>query len=80
MDKLWKLFDIPGGSLMGLFTLCIIAICLHAYLASKDVPAGVQAIYMFVMGLYGGTRTANKYIDGKKPNDGKRLPTEDSQS
>ena len=69
MNKLWNALNIPGGSLMGLFTLCMIALSCHAYLAGKDIPAGVQAIYMFVMGLYGGTKTANKYIEKKGNND-----------
>lgn len=65
MRKVWEALDIPGGALMGIFTMCIIALSCHAYLAGKDIPAGVQAIYMFVMGLYGGTKTANKYIERK---------------
>lgn len=65
MEKLWKMFDIPGASLMGLFTFCMIALSCHAYLSHSDIPAGVQAIYMFVMGLYGGTKSVNKFIEGK---------------
>lgn len=68
MNKLWAALDIPGGTLMSIFTVCIISLSCHAYLAGKDIPSGVQAVYMFIMGLYGGTKTANKFIE-KKGND-----------
>lgn len=66
MTKLWEILNVPGSVLMAIFTMCMIAMSLHAYVYGLDIPAGVQTIYMFVMGLYGSTKTANRFISKKE--------------
>jgi hypothetical protein len=57
--------DIPSGSVVGMYTLAVIAMSVHAYLGGREVPASVITLYQFVVGAFAGSK-AVKTIWGKK--------------
>lgn len=68
MDKYKKIMeclDIPSGSILGLFTLLIIAGCVHAYFTGHEIPASVVSLYQFVVGAFAGSK-AVVTVWGKK--------------
>jgi hypothetical protein len=50
-------FDFPSGSILGLFTLIFIGMCVHAYSVHGDIPASVVDGYKFVVGAFAGSKT-----------------------
>lgn len=61
-----KYFDIPSGPLLGVCTLGMMVMGVHAYFHGKDIPEGVQTMYMFITGMYGGTKTVHKLFAKKE--------------
>jgi hypothetical protein len=52
MNKLWDIFNIKGGSIMGLFTLCMISLIIYVTLAQKSLDSGVVAVYSITVGAF----------------------------
>lgn len=71
MEKFKKylgLLDVPSGVILGLFTLIIIGVCVHAYATKAELPASVVTIYQFVVGSFAGSKSI-KTIWGKEQSD-----------
>jgi TRAP-type C4-dicarboxylate transport system permease large subunit len=52
MNKVWDLFNIKGGSIMGLFTLCMISLIIYVTLTQKTLDSGVVAAYSITVGAF----------------------------
>lgn len=52
MNKLWDLFNIKGGSIMGLFSLCIIALSCYVTITGKPLDTGVVGAYGVAVGAF----------------------------
>jgi hypothetical protein len=68
MNKFFKtlveFLDWPSGSILGLFTLIVIGISVHAYVTHVELPSTVTEIYKFVVMTFAGSK-AVKTVWGK---------------
>lgn len=64
LKRIIELFDLPSGSLMGLYTLIIIGFSVYLIIVSKDFPATVVSTYQFVVLTFAGSKAA-KTLWGK---------------
>ena len=51
-----ELWDIPGGSILGIFTLVMIAECIAAFVLPREIPTSVISVYQFVVGSFAGSK------------------------
>ena len=52
MNRVWTLLNIPGGAIMGLFTLCMISLIIYVTLSQKSLDAGVVTVYSITVGAF----------------------------
>ena len=57
----WDCFNLKGGSIVGLYTLAIIALSCWATLTGKDIPSGVVTSYGLVIGAYAANKTVSSF-------------------
>lgn len=65
-EKIYKSLDIPGGSIMGLFTVSIITFCFAAVFFGKKIPSEVIGIYGMVLGAFAASKTIQKKYRGRE--------------
>lgn len=56
-----KLCDIPGGVWLTLFSLAVLAICIHAYVSGRQIPTELVTIYGLVLGTFAASKTIQKF-------------------
>jgi|WetSurMetagenome_2_1015567.scaffolds.fasta_scaffold37860_4 hypothetical protein len=56
MNKLWELFNIKGGSIMGLYSLCMIALSCYVTIQQKPLDSGVVGAYGVAVGAFAYSR------------------------
>ena len=57
LKKLIEFFDLPGGSLMGLYTLVMIVFSVYLTIHAKEFPSSVVSVYQFVVMTFAGSKT-----------------------
>lgn len=62
MSKIWELFNIKGGSIMGLYSLCMIALSCYVTVAQKPLDSGVVAAYGVAVGAFAYSKKGNKNV------------------
>ena len=60
VDLLKKL-DVPGGVWMTLFSLAVLAICIHAYISGKNIPTEIVTVYGLVLGAFATSKTIQHF-------------------
>lgn len=58
VKRILSLFDIPGGVVIGLFSLMMLAIIPWCILNHVDLPATVRDVYLGVITAFAGTNVA----------------------
>jgi hypothetical protein len=74
IQSLIQLFDIPSGSILGLFTLVVIGIGIHAYSANREITTSVVECWKYALGVFAGSKGIQTYLGKRvteKPTDGK---------
>ena len=66
-----ELWDIPGGSILGIFTLVMIAESIAAFVLPREIPTSVISIYQFVVASFAGSKAVSTIW-------GKPLPPKDT--
>lgn len=56
-----KLWDIPGGVWLTLFSIAALAICVHGYATGKKIPTEFVTIYGLVVGTFAASKTIQKF-------------------
>ena len=64
-----SLFDIPGGVVIGLFSLEILAMIPWCLLSGVPFPATVRDIYLGVIAAFASTNVAKHFSKGGGQND-----------
>jgi hypothetical protein len=54
-------FDIPGGTIMGLLSLEMLAIIAYYACTGKELPGTVRDVYGIVIGAFAATNVAKYY-------------------
>ena len=76
MNKKWiqvlNYFDIPGGVVLGLFSLEMLAIIAYYACEGKELPGAVRDVYGIVVGAFAATNVAKYY--------GKRSTTNETKA
>lgn len=62
MSKFWDLFNIRGGSIMGLFSLCIIALSCYVTIKQKPLDTGVVGAYGVAVGAFAYSKKGKKNV------------------
>lgn len=68
IESIIELFDVPSGSILGLFTLVIIGMSVSAFMQRIEIPASVISAWQFAVGAFAGSK-AVKTVWGKPVND-----------
>lgn len=61
LKRILSTLDIPGGSILGLFSLCAIALSCYAVVAGKPFPSEIRDIYIAVVTAFAATNVAKHY-------------------
>ena len=61
LEKVYKALDIPSGTVVGLFTLIIIGMCVSAFASGKEIVATVLDTYKFVIGIFAASKTVQAF-------------------
>lgn len=71
MRGLVEFLDWPSGSILGLFTLIMIGVAVHAYAVRIEIPTTVVSVYQFVVATFAGSKAVKtvwgKHISEPKP-------------
>lgn len=59
-QKYLKSFDLHGGTWLGLFTACMIPMCVASFLMGRDIPSGVVQVYAAVLTAFAVSKTVQK--------------------
>jgi uncharacterized membrane protein AbrB (regulator of aidB expression) len=62
--SLFEVADIPGGAILGLFSLAMLGICVASFVMQREIPQGVLSVYQWVLGAFAASKTL-KTIFGK---------------
>lgn len=58
--------NLKGGVWVGLFSLVILAGCIHTlFLSGGDIPEGIRWIYGTVLTAFATTKSVGKFMNGK---------------
>lgn len=60
-DAFLKYFDVPGGVILGLFSLEMLAIIAYYACEHKELPATVRDIYLGVVSAFAVHKTASVF-------------------
>lgn len=60
---IWDCFNLKGGSIVGLYTLCMISLSCWVTVSGMDLPSGVVTAYGLVIGAYAANKTISKIKD-----------------
>jgi hypothetical protein len=52
LSWLWKCLDVPGGAVLGMFSLGMLSLCIFSVVAGKDVPVTIATIYGLALTNY----------------------------
>ena len=61
LTDILKKLDVPGGVWMTLFSLMVLAICIHAYLSGKNIPTEIVTVYGLVLGAFATSKTIQHF-------------------
>lgn len=56
-------FDLPGGAVLGLYTLCILGLSFYCVIYGKDIPNGVVSCYEMTVLGFAASKGAVKIAD-----------------
>lgn len=64
--RLLSCFDIPGGVILGLFSLAVISLSCYAIITAKPFPDSIRDIYLGVVTAFAATNIAKHYKESKQ--------------
>lgn len=63
-----ELWDIPGGSVLGIWSVVILGMAVAAFVLQREIPASVKEIFNWILTAFAASKTL-KSIFGKVVND-----------
>lgn len=69
LEKVYKALDLPSGTVVGLFTLIIIGMCVSAFASHKEITPSVIDLYKFVIGVFAASKTIQVFKKEDKPSE-----------
>ncbi len=57
IKRLLTVFDLSGGTVMGLHTLVLIGLSIAAFITKRSIDSSIQTVYGLVLGCYSIHRT-----------------------
>lgn len=64
--RILSLFDIPGGSILGLYSLAVIALSCYSVITSKAFPSEIRDMYLGIITAFAATNIAKHYKESKQ--------------
>lgn len=68
--RILSAFDIPGGSILGLFSLAIVSLSCYSVVSARPFPSEIRDMYLGVITAFAATNIAKHYKEVKQ-NDAK---------
>ena len=59
-----ELWDIPGGSILGLFSVVMLGLCIASFVLQREIPNNVKEIFNWILTAFAASKTL-KSIFGK---------------
>lgn len=66
-ERIFSLFDIKGGVIIGLFSLEVLALIPYCIITGREFPLYVRDIYLGVIAAFAGTNIARHFGGKNEP-------------
>jgi len=66
VKKLFELFNVSGGAILGAFTLTMVGLSIAAFVLNRGIPASVVTVYSGILAAFAITKTYKFKIEKGK--------------